>query len=88
MRNASVATRAGKARNERCRDRNARRFVVTVGAGLGYGPLGEFSKAGRERVNKTEIAGRVAGRTGVGRSAAGNAVDAVCEVISEALARG
>ena len=39
-------------------------------------------------MNKSEIAGHVADRTGVGRSAAGNAVDAVFEAIAEALARG
>ena len=39
-------------------------------------------------MNKSDIAGRVAGRAGVGRSAAGEAVDAVFEAIGEALARG
>ena len=39
-------------------------------------------------MNKSEIAGRVADRTGVGRSAAGDAVDAVFEAIAEALAKG
>ena len=39
-------------------------------------------------MNKSEIAGRVAGRAGVGRSAAGDAVDAVFEAIAEDLARG
>ena len=39
-------------------------------------------------MNKSEIAGRVADRTGVGRSAAGSAVDAVFEAIGEALTRG
>ena len=39
-------------------------------------------------MNKSEIAGRVADRTGVGRLAAGSAVDAVFEAIGEALARG
>ena len=39
-------------------------------------------------MNKLEIASRVADRTGVGRSAAGSAVDAVFEAIGEALARG
>ena len=39
-------------------------------------------------MNKSEIAGRVADRTGVGRSAAGDAVDAVFEAIGEALTRG
>ena len=48
----------------------------------------ERDNAGRERVNKSDIAGRVAGRAGVGRSAAGDAVDAVFEAIAEALARG
>ena len=48
----------------------------------------ERENAGRERVNKSDIAGRVAGRAGVGRSAAGDAVDAVFEAIGEALARG
>ena len=43
---------------------------------------------GRERVNKSEIASRVTDRTGVGRSAAGSAVDAVFEAIGEALAKG
>jgi len=39
-------------------------------------------------VNKSDIAGRVAGRAGVGKSAAGDAVDAVFEAIAEALASG
>ena len=39
-------------------------------------------------MNKSDIAGRVAGRAGVGRSAAGDAVDTVFEAITEALARG
>ena len=39
-------------------------------------------------MNKSEIAGRVAGRAGVGKSASGDAVDAVFEAIAEALARG
>ena len=76
------------ARNDRCRDRNSRRFVLTVGAGPSYGLSGEFGNPGRERVNKSEIAGHVAHRTGVERSAAGDAVDAVFEAIGEALARG
>ena len=39
-------------------------------------------------MNKSDIAGRVAGRANVGRSAAVDAVDAVFEAIGEALARG
>ena len=39
-------------------------------------------------MNRSKIAGRVADRTGVGRSAAGDAVDAVFETIAETLARG
>ena len=39
-------------------------------------------------MNKSDIAGHVAGRANVGRSAAGDAVDAVFEAIGEALARG
>jgi len=39
-------------------------------------------------VNKSEIVGLVAGRTGVGRAVAGDAVDAVFEAIREAMARG
>ena len=39
-------------------------------------------------MNKSEIASRETDRTGVGRSAAGSAVDAVFEAIGEALARG
>ena len=67
--------------------------MLTVGAGLGYGlsrkpDVGERGSAGGERVNKSDIAGHVAGRTGVARSAAGDAVDAVFEAIGEALARG
>ena len=88
MRNAGGAGWAGSAQNDRCRDRNDRRFVLTVGAGLGYGLPGEVGNAGRERVNKTEISGRVADRIGVGRSAAGDAVDAVFEALAETLARG
>ena len=48
----------------------------------------ERGNAGRERGNKSEIAGLVAARTGVGKSAAGDAVDAVFEAVPEALARG
>ena len=62
--------------------------MLTVGAGLGYGLSGEPGNAGRERVNKSEIAGRVAKRIGVGRSAAEDAVDAVFEGIAETLANG
>ena len=39
-------------------------------------------------MNKSEIAGRVADRTGVGKSAAGEAVNAVFAAIAEALAGG
>ena len=39
-------------------------------------------------MNKSNIAGRVASRANVGRSAGGDAVDAVFEAIGEALARG
>ena len=39
-------------------------------------------------MNKSEMAGRVADRIGVSRSAAGNAVDAVFETVAEALAGG
>ena len=39
-------------------------------------------------MNKSDIAGRVAGRAGVGKSAAGDAVDAVFEAIAQALTRG
>ena len=38
-------------------------------------------------MNKLEIAGCVAERTGLSRSAAGNAVDAVFEAVGEALAK-
>ena len=50
--------------------------------------FGKRDSAGRERVNKSDITSRVASRTGVGRSAAGDAVDAVFEAIGEALAKG
>ena len=77
-------------------------MALSLGGGLGYGmpgkpanranranrALGERGNAGRERVNKSDIAGRVAGRAGVGKLAAGEAVDAVFEAIAEALARG
>ena len=39
-------------------------------------------------MNRSDIAGRVAGRAGVGKSTAGDAVDTVFEAIAEALARG
>ena len=39
-------------------------------------------------MNKSEITGRVADRIGMSRSAAGDAVDAVFEAVSEALANG
>ena len=39
-------------------------------------------------MNKSEIADRVVGRTGFGRSAAWDTVDAVPEAISDVLARG
>ena len=88
MRNGRGTAQAGRAPNDRCRNRNGRRFVLTVGAGLGYGLSGEVGNAERERVNKSEIAGRVAGLIGVAQSAAGDAVDAVYEAIVETLARG
>ena len=50
--------------------------------------FGEHDNAGSERVNISDIAGRVAGRAGVGRSAAVDAVDAVFEAIAEAFAKG
>lgn len=49
---------------------------------------GRTRNLGGERVNKSDIASLVAGRTGVGRSAAGDAVDVVVEAIGEALAKG
>ena len=39
-------------------------------------------------MNKSDIAGRVAGRAGVSKSAAVDAVDGVFEAIAEALAKG
>ena len=39
-------------------------------------------------MNKSEIAGRVADRIGMNQSAAGDAVDAVFEAVSESLANG
>ena len=39
-------------------------------------------------MNKSEIAGRVADRIGTSQSAAGDAVDAVFEAVSESLAKG
>ena len=39
-------------------------------------------------MKKSDIAGRVADRIGLGQSAAGNAVDAVFEAVGEALANG
>ena len=39
-------------------------------------------------MKKSDIAGRVADRIGLSRSGAGNAVDAVFEAVSEALANG
>ena len=39
-------------------------------------------------MNKSDIAGRVASRAGVGKSAAADAVDAVFEAVGDALARG
>ena len=85
--------RASRGRNCRYLDRNGRGCVLTVGTGLGYGlsrepGVAERGSAGRERVDKSEIAGHVADRTGVARSAARDAVDAVFEVIGEAVARG
>ena len=59
-----------------------------VSAGRAGRASGERDSAGREQVNKSDIAGRVAGRAGVGKSAAGDAVDTVFEAIAEALARG
>ena len=38
-------------------------------------------------MNRTDLAGRVADRTGVSRSVAGDAVDAVFETVGETLAR-
>ena len=52
--------------------------MLTVGVRLGYGlSVGERDSPGRERVNRSDIAGLVSGRTGVGRSVAGDALDAV-----------
>ena len=39
-------------------------------------------------MNKSQLAGRVADRAGMSRSAAGDAVDAVFEAVCEALANG
>ena len=39
-------------------------------------------------MNKAELAERLAGRTGIGKAAAKDAVDGVFEVIGEALANG
>ena len=39
-------------------------------------------------MNKTELAGRLAGRTGMSRTAANEAVDGVFDVIAKALADG
>ena len=39
-------------------------------------------------MKKSDIAGRVADRIGLSRSAAGNAVDAVFEAVGEAMANG
>ena len=43
---------------------------------------------GSETMNKSVLAGRVADRIGVSRSAAEDAVDAVFEAVGEALSRG
>ena len=39
-------------------------------------------------MNKTELAGRLAGRTGMSRAAAKDAVDGVFDLVAEALADG
>ena len=44
--------------------------------------------AGGEHMNKTEMADRLAARTGLSKSAARNAVDSVFASIGEALADG
>ena len=49
--------------------------------------FGKRDSPKRVGVNKTDIADHVASRTGVGRSAAGNAVGSVFEAIAMALAR-
>lgn len=43
---------------------------------------------GNKSMNKSELAGRLADRMALSRSAAAGAVDAVCETIREALAQG
>ena len=50
--------------------------------------FGERNNAWRERVNKSAIAGCVAGWTGIEKSAAGEVVDTAFELIAEALADG
>ncbi|MCY4557727.1 MAG: HU family DNA-binding protein [Chloroflexi bacterium] len=49
--------------------------------------FGERGNNGRKRVNKSEIADGVTDRTGVARSATGDAVDGVFEAIGKVLAR-
>ena len=44
--------------------------------------------AGGEQVNKTEMADRLAARTGLGKGAARDAVDGVFAIVGEALADG
>ena len=50
--------------------------------------FGEAGSAGRDRVNRSQIAARVAGRTGLARPEAADVADTVFEVIAEALAGG
>ena len=45
------------------------------------------AKGATSRMNKAQIAARLAGRTGLSKSAAAGAVDAVFETLGEALAR-
>ena len=45
------------------------------------------AKGATSRMNKTQMAARLAGRTGLSKSTAAGAVDAVFETLGEALAR-
>ena len=65
--------------------------IPTLGKALPVGRVraGESSREqGSERMNKADIAGRLAGRTGLGKAQAASAVEVMFAAIGEALAEG
>ena len=65
----------------------SRRCLRRTGPGWDIGRRAIHAKSGREGMNNSQIADRLAGRMRVSRSAAAGAVDAVFENIGEAIAK-